>query len=1128
MLGYPKLALAALVSTSVFLTSSRPAHAQIPERASRIGPIDESSLILLKGNRHPVATPANDRGEAPPDLPMERMLLVLKREAAAESALQELIARQQDRSSSTFHAWLSPEQFADRFGPSKSDRQTLTAWLQSHGFRVNRIARGGMSIEFSGTAAQVKEAFHTPIHSFVVATKSHYANVLDPQIPAAFAAVVAGVSALHDFHKRAPVRALGAVTRIENTSAWQPSFTFNGAAGVFHYLSPGDFSKIFNTAALYKIGIDGTGQSIAIVGRNNINLSDIQIFRIAFGLPPNDPTVILDGPDPGNALGSGDETEADLDVEWSGAIAPKAKINFVVSASTNTTDGADLSAQYIVDNNISPILSMSFGLCEAALGPAQNAFYNNLWAQAAAQGITVVVSTGDNGPAGCDNPNFGTGKGGSAVSGLASTPFNIAVGGTQFNENGADSQYWSATNGPDQSSALGYIPEVVWNESCADPNQCGFVNLFASSGGPSSLYTKPAWQAGPGVPSDGQRDLPDVSLSAAASHDGYLLCQDGICLTNSSGQLINAFVVGGTSASTPTFAAIMALVNQKTNSRQGQANFVLYPLAAVQNAGPNAANCISTAPPQSTCIFNDITQGNSNVPGQIGYPATPGYDLATGLGSVNAANLVANWKNITFASTKTTLQLSPSPVSIVHGQSVIASATVAPLSGSDTPTGDVSLLTGGSQTVNLGMLNAGAISTAIFTLPGGSYSVTASYGGDSKFGPSTSTPVPVIVTAEPSTTTLSTLDRNLAPSTFTTYSDFFFLQATVAGASGQGAATGTITFSDTFNGTTATLMTVPLSIQGSALAQETSLAVGTHTLTASYSGDPSFATSASGAVTVTVAKGITQTFLLIPSGAPPNIPVTLEAAVFSNGVALPTGTVQFFSGSQPIGNPVNLQNSLAILNTKQLSNGSNTITAVYSGDANFNASTSLARTLFIGNPDFQIAVNPGNVTASSSTPGTTTLLVSPGPGLAFFGTVSFTCSGLSAPATCTVQPAQLLLDGFTPATAKVTITKSGTQGAVTVAALRRHRILTGPIAALSIVFVFLLSWFRNRRYLPVYALVVLCLLTGIAGCGGSSSSATPAVAAASPGTSTVVTVTASGGFGPDAVSHSVTLVVTFQ
>src|SRR6202049_3877956 len=316
---------------------------------------------------------------------------------------------------------------------------------------------------------------------------------------------------------------------------------------------------------------------------------------------------------------------------------------------------------------------------------------------------------------------------------LAATPFNVAVGGTQFNENGSDSKYWATTNGPDQSSALGYIPEAVWNESCSDPSQCFFPNLFASSGGPRTLYSKTSWQSGPAVPGDGKRDLPDVSLSAAGLHDAYLLCQDGICLTDSKGQLINAFVVGGTPASTPTFAGIMALVNQKTNSRQGQANFVLYPLAASQNA----ANCNASGPPQSTCIFNDITQGNSNVPGQTGFPATQGYDLATGLGSVNAANLVANWKNITFASTKTTLQLSPSPVHIAHGQSVTASVTVAPVSGS-TPTGDVALLTAGAQTINLGMLTNGALSAPTSTLPGGSYSVTASYGGDAKFGPSTS------------------------------------------------------------------------------------------------------------------------------------------------------------------------------------------------------------------------------------------------------------------------------------------------------------------------------------------------------------------------------------------------------
>lgn len=1121
MPSYPKLRLSALVLSCILVANLQPVKAQIPERASRIGAIDESSRIVLRGNRHPLATVSNDQGEAAPDLPMERMLLVLKRDAAADAALQGLIAAQQDKASSSFHAWLSPEQFAERFGPSKSDIQTLTAWLQSHGFRVNRIARGGMTIEFTGTAAQVKETFHTSIHSFVVNGKGYYANASDPQIPAAFAPAVAGVSTLHNFEKLPTIRALGPASRIASTSTWQPSFTFNGSAGPAHYLTPGDFAKIFNTAPLYKAGIDGTGQSIAIVGRNNINLSDIQIFRIAFGLPANDPTIILDGPDPGNFLGSSEESEADLDVEWSGAIAPKAKINFVVSGSTNTTDGADLSAQSIVDNNISPILSMSFGLCEVNLGQAQNAFYNNLWAQAAAQGITVVVSSGDNGAAGCDNPNFGPATNGADVNGLASTPFNIAVGGTQFNENGNDSKYWAATNGADQSSALGYIPEAVWNESCSDPSQCFFLNLFASSGGPSTLYSKPSWQSGPGVPGDGKRDLPDISLSAAGLHDGYLLCQDGICLTDSTGQLINAYVVGGTSASTPTFAGIMALVNQKTNSRQGQANFVLYPLAASQSA----ANCNSSGPPQSTCIFNDITQGNSDVPGQTGFPAQPGYDLATGLGSVNAANLVANWQNVTFASTTTQLQVSP--VSITHGQSVTASVTVAPVSASGTPTGDVALLTGASQTINLGILSNGAVLAPISTLPGGSYAVTASYGGDATFGASTSAGVTVTVASEASSTTFSTLNGGLTPVRSTTYSDFFFLQAAVAGASNHGSATGTVAFSDTFNGSTATLMTVPLSIQGSALVQETSLAVGTHTLTASYSGDPSFQPSASVPITVTVTKGITQTFLLIPNGMPPNIPVTLEAAVFPNGVAAPTGTVQFFTGTQAIGNPVKLQNFFALLTTTQLSAGANSITAAYSGDANFNASTSPPSILFIGNPDFQVAVNPGNVTTSASAPGITTLLVSPGPGLGFSGSVSLTCSGLPSGAGCSVQPAQLNLDGFTPASAKVTISKSSTQATIR---LNSQPRFSGSLAALSMAFALLFGWPGKKRYLRVCAfLFLMCSLGGLAGCGSSSSSGTTPTVPGTPAANlSVVTLKASGGVGSTAVSHTVTLAVTLQ
>ena len=1087
--------------------------------AGRIGPIDETSLVTLKGNRHPLAVPANDRGAVAPDLPMQRMLLVLQRDPANETALQELIAEQQNKSSPNFHGWLSPTQFGERFGAAKSDLQKLTGWLASHGFQVNRIAQSGMVIEFSGNARQVQEAFHTPIHQYVVKGKTYYANAADPQIPAALAPLVTGVNTLHNFEKQTPIRLLGSASRIANTSTWQPNFTFNGAAGAAHYLAPGDFAKIYNTASLYTSGIDGSGQSIAIVARTNINLSDMEIFRLAFGLPTNNPQIILDGPDPGNLFGL-EEAEADLDTEWSGAIAPKAAIKLVVSASTNTTDGVDLSAQYIVDNNIAPILSTSFGQCEVTLGQAENAFFNNLWEQAAAQGITVVVSSGDSGPEGCQN--FTGGVATPAVNGLASTPFNIAVGGTEFNENGADSTYWSATNGPDQSSVLGYIPEQVWNESCFDITQCFFLGPSASGGGPSGLYSKPAWQAGLGVPIDNQRDLPDVSLASGALHDGLLLCQDGICLTDANGQLINAEVVGGTSAATPAFAGIMALVDQKTNSRQGLANFVLYPLAATETA----ANCNASASPQATCIFSDITQGNTNVPGLAGYPATQGYDLATGLGSINAANLITNWANITFSGTKTTLSLAPTATT--HGQPITASVTVVPLTtGAGTPTGGgVALLTGGSQNQNLGVLTKGALSSPISTLPGGSYTVSASYGGDAKFGSSTSSPgVPVTIAPESSTLTFTT------SSTTTTYSSFFFsLQASVAGVSNQGIATGNVTFSDNFNGSATTLATAPLNSQGNMSLSETSLGVGSHTLNASYAGDSSFKPSSAGPVTVTVNKGPTQTILFLPTGALPNTTVFLQALVFpTEGVAFPTGTVQFFDGANPVGNPVPVKNEVATTATMTLPGGANTITATYSGDANFNASTAPAATLYVGNPDFQLSVNPGNVTVSSTAAGTSTIFVTPGPGIGFAGPVSLSCSTLPASTSCAFQPAQLNLDGFTTMNTKLTITK-GAHATFWGPPHMQQKMIWGSVNCLVVLSFAFLGWSMKRRRwsMSLCTLVLLVGLFGMSGCGGGSGAVTPPGSTTQTITPSLVTVTATGNSGISIVTHNVTLAVTVQ
>ena len=465
------------------------------------------------------------------------------------------------------------------------------------------VTAGRRSIIFSGTAAQVQTAFHTAIHTYKIGDEVHHANVNDPEIPAALVQVVGGVVSLHDFHSE-PMHGL-----VRKPS---PDFSSGGA----YYLAPADFATIYDLNPLYQQSITGSGQSVAIVARSNINIADARQFRTFFGLPANDPQIIVNGTDPG-IWSANEETEADLDVEWSGAVARSATIKFVVSKSTNSSDGVDLSAQYIVNHNLAPVMSTSFGLCEASLGSSGNSFLNSLWQQAAAEGITVFVSSGDSGAAGCDFASASTATHGRAVNGLCSTPYSVCVGGTEFKDLSNPTLYWSPSNSSGtQASALSYIPEVVWNASGPD------YGLWASGGGASAVYAKPSWQAGTGVPADGKRDVPDVALSSAG-HDGYLIYQNG-----------ELYVVGGTSAASPSFAGVMALVVQNTAARQGNANVVFYSLASKQRAG-------------GASVFHDTTIGNNSVPGQAGFNATVGYDQATGLGSINGSILVNHWADAT-------------------------------------------------------------------------------------------------------------------------------------------------------------------------------------------------------------------------------------------------------------------------------------------------------------------------------------------------------------------------------------------------------------------------------------------------------------------------------------------------
>ncbi|MBZ5631388.1 MAG: S53 family peptidase, partial [Acidobacteriia bacterium] len=539
---------------------------------------------------------------------MERMILMLSLRPGAAADLDYLIKQQHDPYSALYHQWLSPDQFGAAFGMSDADLNTIVWWLQQHGFTIDEVARGRRWINFTGSVGQVESAFHAEIHRYVVNGELHHANATPPAIPRALADLIVGFASLHDFHKK-PFH--GPVTAVA------PDWT----TGSSHYLGPGDFAIIYNSLDLYSRtpAIDGTGQTVAVVARSNINHSDPTAFRSFFKLPAKSPNYILNGTDPGLVGGSlgGEVTEADLDVQWSGAIAYNATVDMVISKSTLSTDGVDLSAQYIANNNLAPIMTTSFGLCERDLGSG-NTFYANLWAQAASQGITPFVSSGDSGAAACDSGSSTTGTV-RAVNGLCSPPNSVCVGGSQFMDTSNPSLYWSSTNsGATNSSAHSYIPEQAWNESGSVTSGS---NLWSTGGGASTVYSKPIWQVAPGVPNDAARDVPDVSLSAAG-HDGYLIYQAG-----------GLYAVGGTSAASPSFASLLALViQQQGGTRQGNANTVFYPMGENQYAGSGAP-----------LVFHDITVANNTVPGVTGYNAGTGFDLATGLGSVNVNNLVLNW-----------------------------------------------------------------------------------------------------------------------------------------------------------------------------------------------------------------------------------------------------------------------------------------------------------------------------------------------------------------------------------------------------------------------------------------------------------------------------------------------------
>ena len=825
--------------------------------------VDDNQLTTLRGNTPPVAIAKNDAGRVSANMRMTDLILVLRRSPEMQAAFDAFVESQYDPNSPNFHQWLTPDQVGEKFGPALADIATVSSWLSSRGLSVDDISKDRMTIRFSGNARQVEDTFHTELHNLTVKGQSHFANMSDPQIPMALEPVVLGPKALHNFVPR-PLHRVGAkATLNQQTGHWErqsatsfskidaagvvralPQFGLTGGSGSNTYqvedVSPYDFAAIYNVLPVWNSSIDGSGQSIAIVATSDVRQTDVTSFKSTFGLPAglNLITKLAHGTDPGACTSQqapsstnhwctlDDQIENALDVEWSGALAPAAQVVLVVSGANSGTDDTVFdSAQYAIQNDTAKIMNVSYGLCELGLGTSGNASYNTLWSTAATQGIAVFVASGDSGSPACDQGFDSSGtpyaaQFGLSVSGIASTPFNTAVGGTDLNWGSTASPYWNGTNSSTNgSSAKGYMPEIPWNDSCANPellpalqslatqlrqlgnstaasptdaeSACNFtvnwyttiqqlgggdissiVDTIGAGGGKSNCttndqstpgscaggYAKPSWQTGvTGIPNDSKRDIPDVSFFASNGFLGsaYLICVSdwGTCVSRATTAEPSAQEIGGTSAGTPAMAGVMALINQKAGSSQGNPNSVLYQLASQQTY----SSCKSeTGTTSNGCYFNDVDTGTIAMPCAQGSPdcsithsgdtvgilsgftAGVGFDNATGLGTLNVANIVNHWPAATTGTATATVAVSASPASITSIQGTAVTVTVSGSSG--TPTGSV-YLTSGSYTSSTQNLSAGAatINIAAGKLAIGADTITAHYAGDSTYAANTGT-----------------------------------------------------------------------------------------------------------------------------------------------------------------------------------------------------------------------------------------------------------------------------------------------------------------------------------------------------------------------------------------------------
>lgn len=689
-----------LIGCAVFFLASSGSKQSVPQDRIRYA-VDSARTAPVRGTAHPMARPQFDRGRISPERQLSAVALTFRLSASQQADLQQLLREQQDRSSPNYHRWLTPEQYAARFGMTSNDLSKVTSWLRSQGLTVNGVSRSRNEISFNGSVGQVEYALRTELHRYSINGEQHMANANEVSLPDAFAGEVLGVRGLNDFHPKPRFR--------------RPQARFTSNISGSHFVIPADFATLYDVPSNF----DGAGQTIAVVGQTLLNAtnstSDIDAFRSAAGLPATSSTnfKLIQAPGTGTATAcTGDQTEADLDLEWSEGVAKNSTIKFIYAGNgsgtncNNRTKNVFDALHYSITNNVAPIISISYGNCEANLGRSFVLTMQQWAQQANAQGQTISGPSGDEGAADCDTGTSATQ--GFAVDVPAAIPEVTGVGGSEFTGDGAATVTagcaaattdWgpSCTATSSAGTALHYITEKTWN----DPLVTGETSLSAGGGGASTIFSKPSWQSGTGVPGDGKRDVPDIALNASNAHDPYLLCSQDATSINDPGATTcstgfrdskNAFdAVGGTSAGAPTFAGILALINQATGSNGlGNVNPMLYAVAA---SSPSAFHDITSGNNNSPC-----TAGTTNCPTgttSFGFSAGAGYDQVTGLGSLDVANLISAWMAVTPTQD---FALDGLEASGVTGQAATSTVTISGFNGF---TGTIDLTCASAATVKI-------------------------------------------------------------------------------------------------------------------------------------------------------------------------------------------------------------------------------------------------------------------------------------------------------------------------------------------------------------------------------------------------------------------------------------------